>query len=362
MSLPQVQPGILDITPYKGGESVAAGVSRVIKLSSNESPLGPSPQAIAAYQAATREIHRYPDGAVQDLRKALARHHGLEIERIICSNGSDELIGQIVQAFAGPGDEVLFSRHGFLMYPIAAKAHGATPVMAPERQLTTDVDALLAAVTPRTRIVFLANPNNPTGSYISNMEVKRLHAALPPNVLLVLDAAYAEYVSRNDYSAGVDLVRASENVVMTRTFSKIYGLAGLRVGWAYGSAAFVDIINRVRGPFNVNLPAQAAAIAALADIAHLDAARTHNDIWLPWLVRETAKLGLTTEPSVGNFLLIRFPLGAKNAVNAYEFLTRKGLILRPVAAYGLGEYLRCTIGTEEENKLLITALAEFVQA
>lgn len=362
MSLPRVQPGIMDITPYKGGESKAEGVSRVIKLSSNETPLGPSPRAIAAYQAAAGELHRYPDGAADALRKALARHYGLEAERIVCSNGSDELIGQIVQAFAGPGDEVLFSQHGFLMYPIAARAHGATPVTAPEKNLTTDVDALLAAATPRTRIVFLANPNNPTGSYIPMQDVRRLREGLAKDVLLVIDAAYAEYVTRNDYSAGIELAREFDNVVMTRTFSKIYGLAGLRVGWAYGSHDFAEVINRVRGPFNVNLPAQAAAIAALSDIAHTDAARTHNDIWLPKLAHALEEIGLDVRPSVGNFLLIRFPDGARNAQAAHAFLSGRGLILRPVAAYGLGAYLRCTIGTEAENLALIAALREFMQA
>ncbi|MCW5730789.1 MAG: histidinol-phosphate transaminase [Alphaproteobacteria bacterium] len=360
MSIPRPQPGILDITPYKGGESQAQGVARVIKLSSNETPLGPSPRAIAAYEAAAKSLHRYPDGGASALREALARHYGIEAERIVCSNGSDELIGLITQAFAGSGDEIVYSRHGFLMYPIAAKAHGAKPVAVPEKDLTADIDAMLAAVSDRTRIVFLANPNNPTGTYLPAQEVARLRRSLREDVLLVIDAAYAEYVSRNDYEAGIELVRAHDNVVMTRTFSKIYGLAGLRVGWAYAHPGVVDILHRVRGPFNVNLPAQAAAIAALADVAHVDAARTHNDIWLPWLSEEVRKLGLGVTPSLGNFILIRFPAAPHDALAADRFLSQRGILLRQMGGYGLGECLRATIGTEEENRLLVAALREFL--
>jgi len=352
--------GILEIEPYRGGEAGAPGFERPIRLASNESALGPSPRAIAAYRTLAEEIHRYPDGGAEALREALARHHGLPADRIVCGNGSDELIGLLTKAYAGPGDEVVMSRHGFLMYPIAAKAAGAEVVIAPETNLTADVDALLAAVTPRTRVVFLANPNNPTGTYLSSDEVKRLHAGLPPQVLLVIDAAYAEYVQRNDYDPGMALVAASENVVMTRTFSKIYALAGLRVGWAYGSESIADVLNRVRAPFNLNAAAQAAAVAALADVPALDRAREHNDIWRPWLARELMALGLTVNPSVANFLIVRFPGGDKSADAAFEFLKGRGILTRKIAGYHLADWLRITIGTEQEMEKFKTAFQKVV--
>ena len=276
---------------YRARNSVE-GKETVAKLSSNEGALGPSPKAMAAYAKAQAELHRYPDGDSTRLRAAIGRHYGLDAKRIVCGTGSDELINLLVRAYAGPGDELLYSQFGFLMYPINALGVGATPVAAPENDYRADVDAMLAKVTTKTRVVCLANPNNPTGSYVTKDDVRRLHAGLPKNVLLVIDAAYAEYVSRNDYELGVELVDKAENVVMTRTFSKIYGMGGLRLGWMYGSSAIVDVIGRLRQPFNVNLAAQAAGIAALEDIAHTDASRTNNDIWLPWLSAELAKLGL----------------------------------------------------------------------
>jgi histidinol-phosphate aminotransferase len=247
-------PGILDISPYVGGESQADGVARPIRLASNESALGPSPKAVAAYKALAGEIHRYPDGGAHGLREALGRHHGLDPARIVCGAGSDELIALLLRGYAGPGAEVLYSRHGFLMYPIGAMAVGATPIAVPERALTADVDGFLARITERTRIVFIANPNNPTGTYLSADEMARLHAGLPPNVVLAIDAAYAEFVNRNDYEPGIALVNRAANVVMLRTFSKIYALAGLRLGWAYCPPAIADVLNRIRGPFNVAAP------------------------------------------------------------------------------------------------------------
>lgn len=362
MTAPRPNPGILGINPYKGGESAVAGVTDVRKLSSNESPLGPSPKAAAAFAALAPDLHRYPDGAVDALREAIAKHHGLPAENIVCSNGSDEMIALLCQAYCGPGDEVLYSRHGFLMYPIAAKARGATPVVADERDFTTDVDALLAKVTPKTKIVFLANPNNPTGTYISNAELRRLRDGLPAGVLLVVDAAYAEYVSRNDYSSGVELVAGRDDTVMTRTFSKIYGLAALRLGWAYAPAAIVDVLNRVRGPFNVNAAAQAAGVAALQDVAWIDKARSHNDIELPRLTAGLNRLGLGVVPSVGNFLLIRFPKGVEQANAADLHLRRQGLILRGMAGYGLADCLRLTIGTVAENDRVLAAFTGFMAA
>jgi histidinol-phosphate aminotransferase len=358
---PTPRPGILDVAPYVGGESKAEGVARVIRLASNESALGPSPRAIAAYEARAREIHRYPDGGSIELRAALARHHGLDADRIVCGSGSDELISLLVRAYVGPGDEVVYSRHGFLMYPIAAKTAGATPVAAPEKNLTTDIDALLAAVTAKTKIVFLANPNNPTGTYTSAEDVARLHAGLPPSVLLVIDAAYAEFVSRNDYEPGIGLVDKAANVVMLRTFSKIYALGGMRLGWAYCSPSVADVLNRVRAPFNVNAAAQAAGIAALADVAAVDRAREHNDIWLPWFTRALTGLGLTVNPSVGNFVLVRFPAPpAHNADAAFAHLQSCGILTRKMGGYHLPEWLRITIGTEDEMRAVIAALHKFL--
>src|SRR6201982_2670597 len=270
------RPGILDISPYVGGEANVAGVERPLRLASNESALGPSAKAIAAYRALAGEIHRYPDGNAEQLREALGQRHGLDPARIVCGAGSDELITLLLRCYAGPGDEVLYSRHGFLMYPINALAVGARPVAAPERDLTVDVDALLARVTERTRIVFIANPNNPTGTYLGAPEIARLHAGLPSAVVLAIDAAYAEFVNRNDYEPGAALVDRAENVVMLRTFSKIYALAGRRLGWSYCPPASADVLNRRRSPFNINAPALAAGVAAIEDVAAVERAHAHN--------------------------------------------------------------------------------------
>jgi histidinol-phosphate aminotransferase len=353
---PTPRPGILDIAAYVGGESKVEGASRVIKLSSNESALGPSARAVAAYKALAGELHRYPDGGSTELRMALGKRHGLDPERIVCGAGSDELIALLMRGYVGPSDEVVYSRHGFLMYPIAAKSVGANPIAAPERNLTADADALLAAVTPRTRVVFLANPNNPTGTYLPRDELERLHAGLPRSVLLVIDAAYSEFVVRNDYSAGDELVAAHDNVVMMRTFSKIYALAALRLGWAYCPPAIADVLNRIRGPFNVNAPALAAGVAALRDQAAFDAARTHNDVWRPWLAEQLTRIGLTVTPSVANFLLVHF----KDADAANAHLVRHGIITRPMAAYGLPQCLRISIGTEDECRAVVDTLAALV--
>src|SRR5881227_943411 len=356
-------PGILDIAPYVGGESKAAGVERPIRLASNESALGPSPKAIAAYKALAGEIHRYPDGGAAELRAALGRHHGLDPERIVCGSGSDELIGLLQRAYAGPGTEVLYSRHGFLMYSIGALAVGATPVAVPERDLTADVDAILAHVNERTRLVFIANPNNPTGTYLSAEEMARLHAGLPPHVVLAIDAAYAEFVNRNDYEPGVSLVNRASNVVMLRTFSKIYALAGLRLGWAYCPPEIADVLNRIRGPFNVSAPALAAGLAAVEDVAALKRARAHNDKWLPWLSERLQAIGLELTPSVGNFVLARFPDEPRhNADAAFAFLQSRGILTRQMGGYGLPKCLRITIGTGEEMEAVAAALTEFMAA
>jgi histidinol-phosphate aminotransferase len=358
---PEPRPGVLQIEAYVPGKSAAPGVAKVHKLSSNETPLGPSPLALEAIRAASHLEH-YPDGSATRLREAIAAKYGLDPARILCGSGSDELLSLVTTAFVGPGDEGLYSAHGFLVYRIAILAAGGTPVVAPERSLHADVDALLARVTERTKVVYLANPNNPTGTYLPFDEVRRLQAGLPPHVLLVLDAAYAEYVRRNDYAAGLELALTAENVVMTRTFSKIYGLANLRLGWMVGPAHVVDAVNRIRGPFNVNGLAMAAGIAAIRDDAHLGRAIAHNDEWLAWLTREIAALGLDVTPSVGNFLLVHFPgEPGRTARDADAFLSARGLILRRVEAYGLPGALRLTVGTEEANRLVVAALREFLE-
>jgi histidinol-phosphate aminotransferase len=359
---PVPRPGVLAIEAYVPGKSKAAPGVKVHKLSSNETPLGPSPRAIEAVRASAGTLALYPDGTAGALREAIAGKYGLDPARILCGAGSDELLALLTSAYIGPGDEGVFTQHGFLVYRIAILATGGTPVVAPERDLTADVDAILAAVTERTKIVFLANPNNPTGTYIPFDEVKRLHAGLPPHVLLVLDAAYAEYVRRNDYASGLELVATSDNVVMTRTFSKIHGLAALRLGWMVGPAHVIDAVNRIRGPFNVNAPAIAAGIAAIGDDAHLSAALAHNDEWLPALTREIEALGLEVTPSVGNFLLIHFPRETgRTAADADAFLSGRGLVLRRVDAYGLPDALRLTIGDAEANRLVVEALTHFMR-
>jgi histidinol-phosphate aminotransferase len=358
---PAPQPGILDISPYVPGESSIPGGIKPIKLSSNETPLGPSAKAIAAYKAEADNLERYPDGGATELRAAIAAHYGLNPDRIVCGCGSDELINLLTHAYVGPGDEAVYTEHGFLMYKIATLSSGGKPVSVPEKGYRADVDAILARVGEKTKIVFLANPNNPTGTYLPHEEVRRLHKGLPSHTLLVIDAAYSEYVRRNDYEAGLELVATTENTVMTRTFSKIYGLAALRLGWAYCPAAVADVLNRVRGPFNVTAPAIAAGVAALADRAHIETGIAHNERWLPWVSAELEKLGLKATPSVGNFILIHFPTQkGRDAASADEFLKTRGIILRRVAAYGLPNCLRMTIGTESDNHAVVAALSQLM--
>lgn len=347
MTIPTPRPGVLDVQPYVGGLHSVDGVDRVIILASNETPFGPSEKAMAAYEAGTRELHRYPDGHATALRTAIAERFGCDRDRIVCGAGSDELLNLLIRAYAGPGDEVLYSRHGFSIYRIFARAAGATPVAAPEKVLTADVDALLDRVTDRTKLLFLANPNNPTGSYLSADALESLRDRLRDDILLVIDSAYAEYVNRNDYTAGIDLVERHDNVVMTRTFSKIFGLAALRLGWAYCPPAIADVFHRVRCPFNVNGAAQAAGVAALADTRHTEMSCAHNDVWLPWLTTRLGSMGLTVHPSVGNFVLVQFA-NVATAEAAYHALLGKGVITRLMGSYELPDCLRVSIGLEEE--------------
>ena len=358
---PQPRPGVLDIEAYVPGKSSAPGVAKVFKLSSNETPLGPSPKAIAAYKSAAARLEEYPDGSASELREAIGRAFGLDPDRIICGAGSDDLLHLLAYAYLMDSDEAIHTTHGFLIYPIVTLGAGAKPVVVAEKNYAADVDAILAAVTKRTKMVFLANPNNPTGTYLSFDEIKRLHRGLPGNVLLVLDGAYAEYVRKNDYEAGIELVATSENVVMCRTFSKIHGLAALRLGWMFGPANVVDAVNRIRGPFNVSDAAMAAGVAAIEDVEHQAYAREHNTRWLGWLTEEIAKLGLKVTPSVANFVLIHFPeTKGRTAKDADAFLTARGLILRQTTAYKLPNALRLSVGTEEANHLVVGALKEFL--
>lgn len=357
---PQPKPGVMDIHAYVPGKESAPGVAKVWKLSSNETPLGASRAAIEAAQRVLERPELYPDGQSMALREAIGAAHGLNPANIMCTNGSDEALGLLAQTYLLPGDEGIFTEHGFLVYRIYIQAAGAVPVVVRETEERADVDAILAAVTARTCIVFLANPNNPTGTYIPFEEVRRLHAGLPKNVLLVLDAAYAEYVRRNDYEAGVELVAANENVVMTRTFSKIHGLAGLRIGWIYAPTHVLDALNRVRGPFNVNAVAIAAGAAAVSDRAHVEKAAVFNERWISWVSGEMQSLGLRVTPSVGNFVLIHFDGSGKSAAEADEFLTSRGYILRRVAGYGFPNALRMSIGSEDANRGVVASLAELL--
>ena len=358
---PLPRPGIMEISPYVGGRSTAAGHANTIKLSSNESALGPSPKAQAAYRELAGSLHRYPDGGATELRMALGALHGIDPDRIVCGNGSDELLQLVAHAYAGPGDEIIYCRHGFLVYPIATLAVGAAPVVAPETDYTADVDAILGLVTERTRIVFLANPNNPTGTYIPKGELRRLWGGLPEHVVLVVDSAYAEFAPTEDYDSGLDLAGMAPNVLMTRTFSKAYGLAALRLGWAYGPPAIIDVLHRIRGPFNANAAALAAALAALEDQDHIARARQHNERCLGALAARLGAAGFHVVPSVCNFLLVRFPdTPGRDAASALESLKRRGVLLRGMAGYGLPDALRVTIGTEEELRITLDALADFL--
>ena len=360
---PQPNPGIMDIDAYVPGKSQApAGVARVYKLSANENPFGASPKAVEAARAAAERLEFYPDGAAMRLRQAIAETHALNVANIMCFNGSDEALALLSRIYLGQGDEGIITEHGFLAYRIYIQAAGATPVVAGETNERADVDAILAAVTPRTRIVFIANPNNPTGTYLPFEEVRRLHRGLAPDTLLVIDAAYAEFVRRNDYEAGVELVAGASNVVMTRTFSKVHGLGGARIGWIYAPSHVIAAMERVRDPFNVNAVAIEAGIAAIRDRAHVERCVTHNSHWLAWLTTELTALGLRVTPSVGNFILIHFPDEPRHsAALADDYLSARGYILRRVAAYGFPNALRMTIGSEEANRGVVAALTEFLK-
>lgn len=364
MALPEPKPGVLDIAPYVGGRSKSEDGTPAIKMSSNESALGPSPLAVAAYEAAVVDLHRYPDGGADTLRRAIADRFDLEMDCIVCGNGSDELLSLMAELYAGPGDEVLFTEHSFSMYKIVAKTMGADAVAAPLDGFRTDVDALIEAANERTRIVFIANPGNPTGTYLSGDELERLREGLPTACLLVLDSAYGEFTTEDDYDIGIGLCRRHDNVVMTRTFSKVYGLAGLRIGWAYCAAEVADLMHRIRMPFNVSIPAERAACAALADQEFLDRAIAHNTKWRSFFEAALGELGLDVVPSAANFVLIGFDANdsSKSAAAADKYLTDRGYLLRRMEGYGFPDHLRLSVGKVEDNEGVVASLGEFLKA
>ncbi|ARS28448.1 histidinol-phosphate transaminase [Sphingomonas sp. KC8] len=362
MTAPQPKPWIDAIAPYVPGRSTTDDGRKVAKLSSNENPLGTGDAARAAFAAGATSLDRYPDAGAAALRGAIAARYGLDPARVIHGTGSDEVLHLAAGAFAGVGDEVLFVRYGFSVYPIAARRVGATPVEAEDRDYATDVDALLAAVTERTRVVFLANPNNPTGTFIPRAELLRLHAGLPADCLFVVDQAYAEYLDPADDDGAFELAQSASNVLVTRTFSKIFGLAAERIGWGYGPAHVIEAMHKIRAPFNVTTAGQLAAIAAIEDQAFVDHSREHNARWRAWLESEIASLGnagLRSVPSKANFLLILFE-GAVTAEHAYKALMDHGYIVRWLPGQGLPQALRITIGTEAETRGLAAALREIV--
>lgn len=355
---PKPQPGILDIAPYLPGKSGAPG-SKTVKLSANESPLGASPKAIAAFASAAQHLEIYPEGSSRILREALGEVHGLDPAQIVCGNGSDDLLHLIAQIYLGEGDEAVMNRYGFSVYPIITMATGAKIVMVDEADYTADVDALLAAVTERTKVIWLANPNNPTGTYLSDAEVRRLHAGLRPDILLVIDSAYAEYVTAADYTVGQDLVREAENVVMVRTFSKM-GLAAARIGWMFGPDHIIDAIHRIRGPFNVNLPAQLAGAAATRDVEFNAQLREHNAKWRQWLTTELSGNAMRVLPSQANFVLVLFP-DAETAARAFDTLLEGGYVVREVGkSYAIPTGLRISIGSEEAMRGVAKILKSMV--
>ena len=354
---PVPQPGITKIAPYVPGRSDTPAGVKLVKLSANESPLGPSPKAIEAYREMAGRMHIYPEGSSRELRTALGEVHGIAPERIVCGFGSDDILHLLAQVYLGEGDEAVMSQYGFNVYPIITRGASAEIVMAPETNYRADVDKLLKAVTEKTKVVFLANPNNPTGTYLSKAEVERLHAGLRPDILFVLDSAYAEYVTATDYSVGIDLVDAAQNVVMVRTFSKM-GIAGERVGWMYGPDHIVDAVNRIRGPFNVSLSGQAAAAAAARDVEFTAKLRAHNDKWRGWTTAALAGNAIRVLASQGNFVLALFE-DVATAKAAFAALRDKGLLVREMHGYGIPEGLRISIGLEEDMRAVVDVLKAF---
>lgn len=364
MMIPSPQSSLLKINPYIPGESKLNTEKKIIRLASNENPLGASPKAKEAYLNVKNEFFRYPDAPSQTLRNTLAELYNLSSNQLICGNGSDELIYLLARSYAGEGDEIVFSQYGFAMYKIAALAAGATPIEVPAKEnLQQDLDHILQKITPKTKLIYLANPNNPTGEMIDKKTIEDFHKNIPENVILVLDSAYSEYIDDPSYSSGMDLISNHSNIVMLRTFSKLYGLAGLRIGWAYGPLEIIDVLHRARSPFNVNLPAQTAAEAALSDYEFIERSKKINNSGLINLKEALENLDLIVYPSGGNFFLVEFPDNPKyTASQANDWLKNDGILVRPVGPYGLNNHLRITIGLDDEIDRLVLSLKDFLKS
>lgn len=360
--IPQPRPCVLELPEYVPGDRELKGIAEPIKLSSNESTLGPSPQALKAYADAATQLHRYPDPDQNELRDALAEHFGLAVNQLICGNGSAELIQILIHAYVGEGDEVLLSEYGFPLYRIFAISQGASVALSSEVDCVTSVDSLLECVTPKTKLVAIANPNNPTGTYLSGSEVRRLHANLPEHVLLLLDEAYAEYVTAEDFESGLKWADETENVVVARTFSKLYGLAALRIGWMLAPQRVFQTMQRFRITFNTNGPALATAVAALHDVEYTKQVQHHNHLWRKRMTEELEAQGLNVIPSMANFLLIQFLDEPKsNSEAAANALKCNGIIPRPVSAGSPPNCIRITIGKSEENQAVLHTLKQFMK-
>ena len=358
---PIPKPGVLDIAAYVGGKSKVEGIAHPVKLSSNENVLGCSEAARAAFRDAADRLHIYPDGKASGLRAAVAAHYRLEPERLTFGDGSDEIFALLNQVYLEPGDNIIQGEHGFAAYAIGARACQGEVRFAREPNQRIDIDEVVKCVDERTRLVFIANPANPTGTWLTGEEVRALHAALPPSVILVLDGAYAEFCTDPRFEDGLDLARTAENVIVTRTFSKLHGLAALRVGWGYGPSRIIDPIERIRPPFNTSIPGQLAAIAALADLEFQQRSVALVEQWRPWLAQQLGGLGLEVTPSAANFVLASFPdVPGKTAREAEAFLASKGYLVRAVANYGLPNAIRITVGLEDQNRAVVDLIAEFL--
>ncbi|MCQ2913914.1 MAG: histidinol-phosphate transaminase [Alphaproteobacteria bacterium] len=361
MKTPVAHDTIMEISPYVGGTSKLPGFDKVVKLSSNEGAFGVNPNVVEAIRSHAELMFRYPDGSSQELREAIAKVHNLDKDKILCGTGSDNVIDIICEAFSKDGDDVIMTQYGFSMYRVCAKGNGANVIEVPEKNYTVDLDAVLSAITNKTKIIFITNPGNPTGTYLPKKDLYDFCKKVPSNILIVLDSAYAEYVPCEDYTAGAEFVEEFNNVIMLRTFSKIYALGGLRIGWSYASKEIIDVFNRIRAPFNVNTMAQYAGVVAMQDREFVKKCFEHNKKWQKKFPEELSKIGLNCTPTVANFVLVHFPKTGKTSEKCDEFLKQHGYIVRRVLAYGLKDELRITIGNEEEMTTLVSLLKEFME-
>ncbi len=359
--------GILGISRYKGGKgSQAAGA---IKLSSNESPLGPSVRAVKAYIDSAKSLSTYPDGNSTLLKEKIAALHNINVNNIICGAGSDEILNLIAAAYLMPGDEVIFSEHAFLLYKIITLANNGTPIAAKEVGLKANIDAIISCVTKKTKIVFIANPNNPTGSYLNGNELSELRKKLPEHILLVIDGAYAEYVQEGDYNDGKSLISDTSNTVMTRTFSKVYALAALRIGWAYAPSHIIEVLNKIRGPFNLSTAAINAGAAAIEDCDHVTKSVELNSNEKQKLLKAYEEIKIKVHGGVANFLLLdlkniakKNPIGQReSAEDLNNYLIKNNIFVRNVSDYGLPSHLRITIGSKEQNRVVLDKIREYVE-